>query len=273
MDPFSSDSELINLHNHFLQGQWQQVIDYDTSSLSEVNHLPARILSLRAQIALGHAEDVIADVQGESEASLQAVGALAQYASGDVEGAVETAESLATEHAEDKDVQVVCGTVLQAAGKTEEALALLSQHQGNLEAVALIVQIHLQQNRTDLALKEIQSARRWAQDSLLVNIAESWMGLRVGGEKYQQAFYVFEELALNPSTAAPLSLISQAICEIHLGRYEEAESALNQVLEKEPGNAEALANMAVLSILQGKGPESYIRYVLNVFLADEGHLG
>ena len=46
-------------------------------------------------------------------------------------------------------------------------------------SVALVVQIHLQQNRTDLALKEVQAARRWAQDSLLVNIAESWVGLRV----------------------------------------------------------------------------------------------
>ena len=42
-----------------------------------------------------------------------------------------------------------------------------------------MVQIHLQQDRTDLALKEVQDARRWAQDSLLVNIAESWVGLRV----------------------------------------------------------------------------------------------
>jgi coatomer protein complex subunit epsilon len=48
-----------------------------------------------------------------------------------------------------------------------------------VEAVALIVQIQLQQNRTDLALKEVQAARRWAQDSLLVNIAESWVGLRL----------------------------------------------------------------------------------------------
>lgn len=48
-----------------------------------------------------------------------------------------------------------------------------------LGSVALIVQIHLQQNRSDLALKEVQAAKRWAQDSLLVNLAESWVGLRV----------------------------------------------------------------------------------------------
>jgi hypothetical protein len=45
--------------------------------------------------------------------------------------------------------------------------------------LALIVQIRLAQNRTDLALKEVQSAKKWAQDSLLVNLAESWAGLRV----------------------------------------------------------------------------------------------
>lgn len=48
-----------------------------------------------------------------------------------------------------------------------------------VEAVALIVQIHLEQNRLDLAIKEVTAARRWAQDSLLVNLAESWVGLRV----------------------------------------------------------------------------------------------
>lgn len=50
---------------------------------------------------------------------------------------------------------------------------------GLVEAVALIVQIHLQQNRNDLALKEVSAARRWAQDSLLVNLAEAWLGLRL----------------------------------------------------------------------------------------------
>jgi coatomer protein complex subunit epsilon len=47
-----------------------------------------------------------------------------------------------------------------------------------VDAVALIVQIHLQQNRNDLALKEVTAARRWGQDSLLVNLAESWVALR-----------------------------------------------------------------------------------------------
>ncbi|KAI1089301.1 coatomer epsilon subunit-domain-containing protein [Rostrohypoxylon terebratum] len=258
MDPYSAEGELINIHNHFHQGQYQEVIDFDTSALSPENELPARVLSLRAQIALGQAEDVIADVQGESEPELAAIGALAQFVTGDTDEAVKTIEGLASSAGDNQTVQVIGGTVLQAAGKSEEALALLSQHSGSLDAVALITQIHLQQNRTDLALKEVTAARRWAQDSLLVNLAESWVGLRLGGDKYQQAFYVFEELAQAPSTSSIVSLVSQAVCELHLGRIEEAQSALEQAVQKQPDYAEAISNLLVLTIITGKDPKEYV---------------
>ncbi|KAK4217165.1 coatomer subunit epsilon-like protein [Rhypophila decipiens] len=255
MDPYSAEGELINIHNHFHQGQYQEVVDFDTSSLSPENALPARVLQLRAQIALGQAEDVVADVQGESEPALVAVGALAEQALGKPEAAVKTIEQLVESSSEDAIVQVVGGTVLQAAGKSEEALSLLSKHSGNLEAVALIVQIHLVQNRTDLALKEVAAARRWGQDSLLVNLAESWVGLRLGGDKYQQAFYVFEELAQAPATTSVRSLVSQAVAELHLGRTDEAKAALDEALKKEPGFADAIANSLVLEVITGKGPQ------------------
>ncbi|RMJ13362.1 hypothetical protein CDV36_006993 [Fusarium kuroshium] len=255
MDPYSAEGELINIHNHFHQGQYQEVIDFDTSSFSPDNALPVRVLVLRARLALGQAEDVLADVKGESDPALEALGALAELSLGKVDSAVKTVEKLAASSADNTTVLIVGGTVLQAAGKSDEALALLTQHQGSLDAVALIVQIHLQQNRTDLALKEVSAARRWAQDSLLVNLAESWVGLRVGGEKYQQAFYVFEELAQAPSTSSVRSLVSQAVCELHLGRTEEAQAALDQALEKDANSADAIANLLVLNVISGNNAE------------------
>ncbi|KZF19642.1 hypothetical protein L228DRAFT_241400 [Xylona heveae TC161] len=275
MDPFSAEGvailgsvqpwgkthpakahQLLNIHNAFHQGQYQAVIDFDTSSLSPENALAARVLQLRAQIALGHAEDVLADIEGEDdEADLAAVKVVAQYAAGDHAGAVSAAQQLAASSADNATVQVLAGTVLQAAGKTDEALALLAKHQGSLEAVALTVQIHLQQNRTDLAVKEVTAAKRWAQDSLLVNLAESWVGLRVGGDKYQQSFYIFEELAQAPSSSAVKSLVGQAVAELHLGRLPEAEAALQQAIEREPDNAEVIANTVVLSAILGKSVE------------------
>ncbi|KAI1013184.1 hypothetical protein LB503_001714 [Fusarium chuoi] len=273
MDPYSTEGELINIHNHFHQGQYQEVIDFDTSSFSPDNALPARILVLRARLALGQAEDVLDDVKGDSQPELQALGALAEFNLGKADSAVETIEKLASSAADNTTVQVIGGTVLQAVGKSEEALALLTQHQGSLDAVSLIVQIHLQQNRTDLALKEVSAARRWAQDSLLVNLAESWVGLRVGGEKYQQAFYVFEELAQAPSTSSVRSLVSQAVCELHLGRTEEAQAALEQALEKDANNADAIANLLVLNVISGNQSDEFAQKLRGIkpnhpFLAD-----
>lgn len=126
-------------------------------------------------------------------------------------------------------------------------------------------------------MKEVQAARRWAQDSLLVNITESWVGLRVvgrfypglcivthlwltvqGGEKYQQAFYVYEEMAQAPSTSATKSLVGQAVAEIHLGRLPEAEAALQQAMQKDPSDAEAIINTIVLSVLSGKDTSDHL---------------
>jgi len=139
MDPFSAEGELLNLRNHFDQGQWQEAVDFDTAGLSALNKLPARVISLRARINLGQAEEVIADVQGEQEVELVAVGALAEFAAGNESKALKTAEKLVSESADNSTVQVLAGTVLQAAGKSEEALALLSQHQGNCMSLGIIV--------------------------------------------------------------------------------------------------------------------------------------
>ena len=81
-----------------------------------------------------------------------------------------------------------------------------------------------------------------------------------GGEKYQQAFYVYEELAQGSSTFSVQSLIAQAVCEIHLGRLEEAQSALEQALQKDPTNAEGIANLVVLNSIAGNNSEELLEY-------------
>lgn len=81
-----------------------------------------------------------------------------------------------------------------------------------------------------------------------------------GGDKYQQAFYVFEELAQAPATSSVRSLVSQAVAELHLGRTEEAQAALEEAMKKEPGYAETIANLLVLSVVTGKDPKELTRY-------------
>ncbi|KAL8933463.1 MAG: hypothetical protein Q9211_005770 [Gyalolechia sp. 1 TL-2023] len=244
-------AELLTVHNAFHQGQYQAVLDFDTSSLSQSNIIPARVLKLRARIASGDAQGALSSMEKDTACpDFLAVKAFAQYSLGDTPAAMKQIEQIVGSSSENATVQILGGIVLQLEDRTEEALSLLSKHQGNLEA-----SIHLQQNRTDLALKEVSAAKKWAQDNLLVNIAESWIGMRVGGESYQSAFYVFEEMAQTPSSSSSKSLISQAISELHLGRFPEAEAALNQALQNDPKDTAALANAIVLATIMGKSAE------------------
>ena len=63
---------------------------------------------------------------------------------------------------------------------------------------------------------------------------------------------MFEELAQGPSTQAAPSLTAQAVSELHLGRYPEAETALQQAADLSGEDANALANQAVLNTILGK---------------------
>ena len=127
--------ELLNIHNAFHQGQYHTVTEFDTSSLSSENKIPARILQLRAQIAVGQAKEVLANVGKEGNApDFAAVKAFAQYSLGSTSNALSDIVKLVETESENTTVQLVGGMVLHAAGKMEEALSLLSKHQGSLEA-------------------------------------------------------------------------------------------------------------------------------------------
>lgn len=129
-------AELLSMHNAFHQGQYQTVIDSDTSSLSNENIIPARVLKFRARIANGQADEVIKRVTGDHEevTDLVAVKALAQHTVGDTSAALQAVEQLISTSSENATVQIIGATVLQAEGKSEDALALLAKHEGSLEA-------------------------------------------------------------------------------------------------------------------------------------------
>jgi coatomer protein complex subunit epsilon len=126
-------TELINIHSAFHAGAFQQVLDFDTSSFSSANAVPARILKYRSKIALGQSKEVAAELSSEKTPDLVAVKLLAEYENG--KDVVETAKKLAAQHGQENlAVQLCVGIVLDRAGETEAALELLSKHQGSLDA-------------------------------------------------------------------------------------------------------------------------------------------
>ena len=231
------------------RGHFQEALDFDSSAISPDAQLPLRVLQLRARIALGEAAYVLSELaKGDAAVpELAAVRAMALFVAGKQDAGLAEAEKLAASDADNAYVQVIAGTVLAAADRSDEALSVLARHQGSLEAVALVVQLHLAANRPDAAAREVGAARKWAQDSLLVNLAESWVGLRAGGDRYQQAFYEFEDMPVH-----------QAVAELHLGRLPEAEAALGQVRAERPDDVGALANSVALEALAGRETDALV---------------
>lgn len=56
------------------------------------------------------------------------------------------------------------------------------------------------------------------------------------------------------------------MAEIHLGRTEEAQAALDQALKKEPGFADAIANQLVWSVITGQDSAEYKAYVTDLHI-------
>lgn len=123
----------MNIHTAFHAGAYEQVLDFDTSGFSSENALPVRILQLRSQIGLGQAKEVASSLAKETIPDLIAVRLLAEYESG--KEVVDEVKKLVEKEGQDNlTVQLVAGIILDRAGETEEALNVLSKHQGSLDA-------------------------------------------------------------------------------------------------------------------------------------------
>ncbi|KAJ1985389.1 hypothetical protein H4R34_000043 [Dimargaris verticillata] len=158
-------------------------------------------------------------------------------------------------------IVVPVATLLDRLGQLEGALRTLAHQPKDLECVALTVQILLTINRTDLAQREVTAIKTWAEDDSLAQLIEAWVHLRLGGSKYREALYIFEELAQASPVPTLKLLNSQAICNLHLGRLPEAESCLLEALNKDSNDPDTLVNMLICANLLQKPLEVRNRYL------------
>lgn len=153
-------------------------------------------------------------------------------------------------------IRVCIGTALARNNDPVGALEALGMGQANskeIECIALGIHILLSIHRLDLAQKEYNAARVWADDSLLIQLIEAHIGIYEGGRAAQQAYYVYDELAQNPSYAGKPStvpsLTGKAVAKIVSSEYDDAQSSLTQAIELNPKYADALANQIPLATL------------------------
>jgi len=243
----------------FLQGSYKACVATIGSHSAPSPSL--QLYSARAQIALGQTTEAAQALSARDDVAARAVILLAEQAAGATVGeeAVAEADGLIAELSEEAAVEedeqtsglaqarAVLGTVLANEGQIAAALSLLGQGvaREDEESVAVQIQLLLSIDRTDLAQAALDAAKRFADDSSIIQLAEAWVNLRTGGAAYQQAFYTLDELT---SGQAPSSVVlnGKAVAQAVQCNAPEAEAALAEASSVAPADPITLANQSAL---------------------------
>lgn len=115
-----------------------------------------------------------------------------------------------------------------------------------LECLAMAVQSLLKMNRVDVARKVLALMQERDDDATLTQLALAWVCIETGGEKLQDAYYIYQDFA-DKFVPTTVLLNGQAVCHLGQHKYEEAAQVLRESLDKDPNNYDTLVNLIALT--------------------------
>ncbi|XP_039254718.1 coatomer subunit epsilon-like [Styela clava] len=265
MSQQSEVDELFDVKNAFYLGLYQQCINEAQKAKvsSQVKKNERDVFMYRAYIAQKKFGVVLDEISSLGSSELQAVKLLAQYLA-DSSNKDQVLKEVENKLSGNIDIEntvlpLIAASIYSHEENFDSALRILHSAE-SLECSALSIQIYIAINRLDLAKKELKRMQETDEDSTLTQLAQAWFNISVGGEKLQDAYYIFQEMA-DKNQSSTLLLNGQAVCFIAQGKWDEAEGVLQQAMDKDSNCAETLINMIVLSQQIGKPPEVTNRYL------------
>lgn len=251
-------SEIYYVKQQFILGAYKSLLSVPLPDQNSPDYTAALLYQARSHIALNDTESALKLLPEDSDnVALKAVASLARYIAAKdettKESALEELRDLSVEIEDDGEgterekalVRVLAGTAFARAGELEEALETLGTETEDLEAVAVIVQLYLSINRPDLAKKQFDRSKRWAEDDLLLQLIESNIGLVTGKDGYSNSQSFYTEQLANPSMTSTHLLTARGVTRLLRNEIQEAKSDLEEGLHQNKDDAETLAAVVV----------------------------
>lgn len=261
-------NELYTVMNLFYVGHYQSCINEANKIKTESVEKSAYMY--RSYISQKKYRVVLDEIDAKSMPELLPIRLLAEYfyskdRPDKLKSILETVERQIDEDLDNlSDIWILSAAFIYFAEENYNAVLKLLHQRNDLECLALSVQCLLKLNRVDLARKTTETMAKLDDDATLTQLSVAWVNIAIGGEKLNDAYYIFQEF-IDKYTPSVYLLNGQAVCWIGTGKYEEAEELLKDALDKDSNNYDTLVNLATLSQLASKkGSSSAHRYIAQI---------